>query len=334
MHIFAKMLAAAFTVGTAGLPATLSANDSEAEFALGGLSLKKSEAIRMDSEDLYISAEQVRVKYRFTNSSDKDVTTLVSFPLPLVPQDMEAETLYLPTPDFDMLKFETKVNGKAAPLTPVTRAMIGSRDVTQEVEALRWPVNWVGEYDFAAQFDKMSKAERQPLVDKGLIRKVENYDYSWVPAWQAARHVTRLQLFPAGQTITVEHSYVPIIGGSVGGALNKSLREQNPSYLRGYQRDYCVDDYFLKGFDRRNAVHGKVYTETWLGYILSSGANWKGPIKDFRLVVDKGSTDNLVSFCMAGVKKISPTRFEVRRKDFEPEKDLKIIIVQWSDVGE
>lgn len=334
MRKFAKILATALAIITVSLPATLSANDSEAEFALGGLTLKKSEAVQMDSEDLFISADEVRVKYRFTNSSDKDVTTLVSFPLPPVPQDMEAETLYLPTPDFDTLKFETKVNGKAAPLTPVALAMIGKRDVTQEVAALGWPVNWVGEYGFVAQFDKMSEAERKPLIDKGLIRKVENYDYSWIPAWQATRHITRQQLFPAGKTITVEHSYAPLIGGSVGGALNKSLREQNPSYLRGYQRDYCVDDYFLKGFDRRNALPGRVYTETWLGYILSSGANWKGPIKDFRLVVDKGSTDNLVSFCMTGVKKISPTLFEVRKKDFEPEKDLKILIVQWSDVGE
>ena len=70
-------------------------------------------------------------------------------------------------------------------------------------------------------------------------------------------------------------------------------------------------------------------TETWLGYVLSSGAYWKGPIGDFRLVVDKGSTDNLVSFCMDGVKKISPTRFEVRKANFEPQRDLKILIANF-----
>ena len=71
------------------------------------------------------------------------------------------------------------------------------------------------------------------------------------------------------------------------------------------------------------------YSETWLGYVLSSGANWKGPIKDFRLVVDKGAPDKLISFCMSGVKKISPTQFEVKKKNFEPKNDLNILIVNW-----
>lgn len=46
-------------------------------------------------------------------------------------------------------------------------------------------------------------------------------------------------------------------------------------------------------------------------------------------MVDKGKAENIVSFCMSGVKKISPTQFEVRRKNFEPEGDLQILIVDW-----
>ncbi|RYE72919.1 MAG: DUF4424 domain-containing protein, partial [Oxalobacteraceae bacterium] len=76
------------------------------------------------------------------------------------------------------------------------------------------------------------------------------------------------------------------------------------------------------------------HVETWVGYILSSGANWRGPIKDFRLVVDKGKPANLVSFCMDGVRKISPTQFEVRKTDYEPDHDLNILIVQWPEPEE
>jgi Domain of unknown function (DUF4424) len=74
------------------------------------------------------------------------------------------------------------------------------------------------------------------------------------------------------------------------------------------------------------------YSETWIGYVLSSGRNWRGPIKDFRLVVDKGKPENMVSFCMNGVKKISPTQFEVRRKNFEPKGDLEVLIVEWPSI--
>ena len=45
-------------------------------------------------------------------------------------------------------------------------------------------------------------------------------------------------------------------------------------------------------------------------------------------MVDKGKPRNLVSFCMNGVKKISPTQCEVRRKNFEPSRDLDVLIVQ------
>ena len=43
-------------------------------------------------------------------------------------------------------------------------------------------------------------------------------------------------------------------------------------------------------------------------------------------MVDKGSPDALVSFCGTGVKKIGPTQFEMRAKDFTPEQELEILI--------
>ena len=48
------------------------ANDSSAAIGLGGLELKQSDAISMDSEDLFLSRQKVIVKYRFTNTSDRD----------------------------------------------------------------------------------------------------------------------------------------------------------------------------------------------------------------------------------------------------------------------
>ena len=112
------------------------------------------------------------------------------------------------------------------------------------------------------------------------------------------------------------------------------VRKGDPETMARYRRDYCIDDAFLAGFDARLARHRQsptftTYGETWIGYALSPGANWKGPIGDFRLVVDKGSADNLVSFCMDGVRKIAPTRFEVRKTAFEPARDLKVLIVRF-----
>ena len=61
--------------------------------------------------------------------------------------------------------------------------------------------------------------------------------------------------------------------------------------------------------------------------VLTTGANWRSPIGEFRLVVDKGRPENLVSFCGQGVRKISPTRFETIRTNWRPDRDLKVLIV-------
>lgn len=45
------------------------ANDSMAEVAIGGLTLLKTDAISMDSEDLCISRDLLKVKYRFSEVS-------------------------------------------------------------------------------------------------------------------------------------------------------------------------------------------------------------------------------------------------------------------------
>ena len=68
--------------------------------------------------------------------------------------------------------------------------------------------------------------------------------------------------------------------------------------------------------------------ETWISYILTTGQNWYGSIGTFHLTVDKGATDNLVSFCGDGVKKTGPTTFELTYQDFWPERELNILILQ------
>ena len=57
-------------------------NDSTAELRTGGLALTRSDALAMDEEDLYVSAQEIRVRYRFVNDSGAAVTTRVAFPCP------------------------------------------------------------------------------------------------------------------------------------------------------------------------------------------------------------------------------------------------------------
>ncbi len=308
------------------------ANDSAAETALGGLTLVPSQAISLDSEELYISKDEVRVDYRFTNTSDKDVETLVAFPMPDQVYDENAENVY--TDIKADLQFKTLVDGAPVTFELVEQALVNNKDVTARLNglgiALNSTLNWEA---FNARIKALNETDRQALLDEAIIINAATQgDAFYQPVWTLRTSITRKQLFPAGKTIAVSHSYKPLAGGSVGGNLNAQYRGED--WSKEHAARYCIEDDWYPALDkalaqRKTADNPSPYSEVWLGYVLKSGANWKGPIKDFRLVIDKGKPENLVSFCADGVKKIAPTQFEVRKQNFEPRDDLNILIVEW-----
>lgn len=313
-------------------PSPALANDSMAEVAVGGLILKESADITLDREDLYISRGEVRVDYLFTNTSSRDIETLVAFPLP------EQDLSDILTPPRDLLKelaFHTTVEGAAVEYDIILQAMIGEKDVTADVAALGLkpdtPFDWD---DYLAKINALPPEKIEAAVAAGVIASgASTVAEPYAPQWKLRINVTRKQVFPAGKTIAVSHRYKPAAGGSVPGAYD--IRHRHADWLADRISTYCIEDSWFRAFDRASAKHpvaegeAPPYMEYWLGYALSPGANWKGPIKDFRMVIDKGKPDNLVSFCAEDVKKIGPTQFEVRKTNFEPRHDIKIMIVEW-----
>jgi hypothetical protein len=66
--------------------------------------------------------------------------------------------------------------------------------------------------------------------------------------------------------------------------------------------------------------------EKRITFDLAAGAPL-APIRQFRLVVDKGKPTRLVSFCLPNLNKISATAFEKRAADFQPSGIFKILLV-------
>src|SRR5437016_13663091 len=106
-----KVAAAALLfMGMAGLSAK--ANDSTAELSTGGLVFVRNENVEMRAEDLFISTAEIRVRYRFFNRSDKDVTVHVAFPMPEVTRE-DTSNIAIPSDDpVNLLKFATRANGQ------------------------------------------------------------------------------------------------------------------------------------------------------------------------------------------------------------------------------
>lgn len=309
------------------------ANDSTAELAVGGLRLTQSDAVSLDKEDLYISRDEVRVDYVFTNTSGKDVETLVAFPLPEQGfPDGEDSAIYDLGKD---LEFKTLVDGKAVDYKIVTQAVMNGEDITSLLDkvGLRINAQWKDGVKPDATLATRDIAARDKLLALGAFKNEGTpAEPFYMQQWTVQTSVTRSQVFKAGATVKVQHRYKPLVGGSVAGNLSPEYRKEE--WAKQHLAKYCIEDSWIKSFDRELPKHATEsnptgYNEIWLGYVLKSGANWKGPIRDFRLVVDKGQPDSLVSFCAEGVKKISPTQFEIKKRDFEPTQDLNVLIVDW-----
>ncbi len=315
------------------------ANDTTAQLAAGGLVFTRSFDIEMAREDLYISPDKVEVNYVFHNTSDKDVTTLVAFPMPVVGGNPNESNVGYDNYDVDnWMNFQVGQDGEAIEPQLQQRATVAGIDMTDELVK-----NGIPLLPFAESTAKALEALPQDVqadwVSKGLIY-VDEYDAGngmerhLQPTWQLSTVYYWQTTFPAGADVKVHHTYKPSVGGTVATIfLDENNQPRGPTYDE-YVKKYCIDDNLVKiaRQSNENMVTGKpFYAESWISYILTTGANWGGTIKDFTLTIDKGKETSFVSFCGDGVKKVGPTTFQMKKTDFYPEKDIEILILNLQD---
>ena len=149
------------------------------------------------------------------------------------------------------------------------------------------------------------------------------------PAWTLSTTFVWTQDFPAGRKVAIHHDYRPSVGGSVETGLGLKGWRTDPD-LRLYQARYCPDADLMGAIAKAMAVRkvdSPPFHEQRIDYVLHTGANWAAPIGRFHLMIDKGAPQTLVSLCLDGLRKTSPTRFELERQDFRPRGDLKILLL-------
>jgi hypothetical protein len=327
--------AIALAVATAAA-APAFANDSSAELTTGGLVFVRNDNVEMQSEDLRISAKEIHVRYRFFNKSDKPVTVLVAFPMPEIKVDEQDQVISGPTEDpVNFLAFTTTVNGQPVVTKVEQRVLSAGLDRTQLLRSLGLPLApHLASTNEA--LDRLPPEKWDELLRLG-IAEIEEYDAGQgmkkhlAARWGLQTTFYWEQTFAARAETVIEHRYKPSVGATVQTALGPPEAAKEPWYDE-YKFKYCMDQQFLAAVEgARTAAKspfGAPFGEERIEYILKTGANWSGPIKDFRLVVDKGAADNLVSFCGEDVKKIGDTQFEVKKTDFTPDGNLAILILK------
>ncbi|HXK53626.1 MAG TPA: DUF4424 domain-containing protein [Hyphomicrobiales bacterium] len=310
-------LGAAALAGAALCAGSPQANDSSAELAAGGLRLAHNAHVRMDSEDLYISRQEVRVRYVFRNMSQQPQDILVAFPMPEIDAgELGDSDIGIASSDpVNFVDFSANVNGAPVETQVAERASLLGLDVGGTLRAAGLPLNPLAE-GMAEKIAALPPAQKQALAQNGLAL----IDGDFVqPLWRYAVVYYWRQSFPPGREVTIGHRYRPVAGASV-------WYDELFSERAG---EFCIDPAFARAARAKRARAGdNVPVIHWVSYVLTTGANWAGPIGRFRLTIDKGAPSNLVSLCRDGIAKTGPTTFEWQAQDYWPESDLKILFVE------
>ena len=304
------------------------ANDSTAALGAGGLTLTQSADVRMASEDLFVSREEIRVAYSFVNESGSPITARVAFPLPDADMSQLGDVdLNWPTDNpANIMNFVVRVDGREVHPELEQKAFFKGEDITDLLRRLGAPLGYP-RHGFMEALLALSPAAKQELAKRKLADFTNDTAYA---LWTVKETFHWEQTFPPDRPLKVEHSYKPVVGGSF------IASNEFPQAFRknAFFQTFCVDSTTEAGISRlvraaRKHMNAPTLLMSWyVDYVLTTGRNWKGPIGRFRLTVDKGKPDNIVSFCMNGVRRTGATTFTAELTDFEPMQDLHVMMVE------
>lgn len=289
------------------------ANDSSFGDANGSITLKYQPHISMDKESLFISEAEIRVDYVFTNTSSQDLIVPIAFPMP---------PMFFGSADHSSIdNFTLKVNGKTQPTEHRLVAQLADKtDISAELKKLGWGVEEVA---YFAEYSKVPKGK--PALPSQWLDEDQQIAFTLSDyfVWQ--------QTFPAGQSVSISHSYTP--------SLSTGIPDTANSIIDTYTELACLDESAKQGIRKRNLVvkqdgEDVEYGVEWshLSYILVTANNRQGAIKDFKLTLKKSQPTDLVSLCFDGeLKKTDPLTFEFQQKQFTPTQDLSILFIRKPD---
>ncbi len=329
-------LTAAILFAVLCAPAAL-ANDTMAELKTGGLQFVQSGDVTMAEEHLSISPEIITVDYVFRNNVDRDITTLVAFPLPGITGSPD---MNIAIPDWEsdnFLGFKASQEGAPIDVNLEQRAFALSIDVTNDLKSAGIPLTPFGEKTGAA-LDRLDPEMAKDWVSRGIVLQEEWDSGSGMkkhltPYWSLKSSYWWKTTFPAKADVKVSHVYKTGMGGTVGLSFLGEDGVPGGERWTEYEAKYCVDDDFRRAVQKAvdAAPEDQKYSalvENWISYVLTTGGNWAGSINKFKLTIDKGAPGNLVSFCGTNVKKTGPTTFEMEAEEFWPERDLDILLLK------
>jgi hypothetical protein len=317
-------------------------NDSAASTAAGGIRLLKENRISIAKERLTIAEERITVEYVFVNETDQAVSTEVAFPVP--PYRLMMDDPGAPR-SFD--DFRIWVEGKELNYQTEVKANSKGSDCSAALRRFGIDIGSFGHIKpppdlISADFARLSSPQQKELADAGL--------FAPDPAWTVEKTYHWPMVFAAHGTVHVRHEYAPVHGfGAVPvEALDPVRRNRLEAEERrnsGTTRAFdpyakidaaCIDPAEQKKLAQVPTEDGHLFV-MWIDYILTTANNWKTPIREFELLVERPGRETRrraafntwhVHFCWDGpVSKVDPDHFLARKANFVPQRDLCVVFL-------
>ncbi|MFT3810230.1 MAG: DUF4424 family protein [Micropepsaceae bacterium] len=322
------------------------ANDGFGGLTAAGLEFRDS-PVQMLSEDLYISPEKIKVSYVFLHGGDEDLEGEMIFPLPPINLGALMESDFALSQEElakeNIVGFTANVDGKSVPVKVDRIAVLEDNTGEEEppasanydspgtdVTALLKKYDIPLSYDVAAvsaALDKLPQAAKDELSAANIATFDDSAGY---PMWSIIERYHWTQVFPHGKEVKIAHEYKAAPPGGI--FIWRDPKSEDGEYAAHLASQYCIDEGTQAAIKKalRQDEGDKSY---WVGsayyidYVLKTARTWNGPIKDFRLTLDKGKADSVISLCIDGIKKTGATTFVVEKKDFTPDKDISVLLI-------
>lgn len=299
------------------------ANDSTAVLEAGGLRLVRDAPVELLREDLKIAADRIEVAYTFRAADSMGLSTLVAFPLPVY--DLAWLGMWGMGGDGATIggqsEFQLWVDGQPKQAFLDVATLRNGINVTEALTELGIPVDSLDSMQISEAIRSLPQPRIDQLIQADLIEQFSDTEFA--PKWTVQASFYWLQQFPPGRDVSIRHVYRPVAGMFF--VADPGLRDFDP-------QAFCMSDAERRGVQNRIAQSQQgAVLGTEVHYVLSTGAHWWGPIRDFSLTIDKGAAENMVSLCFDGLQKIAPTQFRAQLRDYTPDQDLKVLFISQFD---
>ena len=333
-QFFVSLILVKFFVSAFPLPSK--ANDSMSELAAGGLILITNDDIVMQKEDLYLSENEIKIRYEMRNESQRTIKARVAFPLPEIPHMTPSgfttskggyNIAIQPPTDPNILDFSVVVNGNVIYPDVEMKALLKGKDIASDLVLFGGQSLVLRSGEFMLDEKPISDQLREQLMVIGAFEKVDELIYK-LP-WRTYVTYHWVQDFPPGVTV-IEHRYTPVIGRHLV-ALSKNNKINISGFDHGASR-YCITPKMIQELKKLSAAkveNDPLFANT-LGYILKTGAHWKGrAIEELNITIQASDKTQITSLCtkLPLVKK-RQNEFFATMKNYKPNKDLNIIFIR------